>query len=307
MSVPRSGRAHEVPQLRYPDFLGIGAQKAATSWLHTALRGHPDLWLPARKEIHFFNATDDGRAGSPARGSTRLDTERIESAVKGIASVKANRKITPVDRKRRLAMLELLKERSLTDDWYGRIFRLAPPRATCGEITPAYALLPDSGFQHILRLQPEMKFLFILRDPVDRGWSQLRMIQKRNSAPSAYASEVLRALESRQFFERSDYAATIARVRKFVPDDRLLILYYEDVVGDPAALLKKTSAFLGVDPGHAYSADVRKARHVGGTEVLTPQLYTRLKELLHPVYQRLQDLDSPVVAGWIERHYGGRL
>ncbi len=36
-------------------FIGIGAQKAATSWLHSCLYEHPDLSLPATKEIHYFS------------------------------------------------------------------------------------------------------------------------------------------------------------------------------------------------------------------------------------------------------------
>jgi len=39
-----------------PDFIGIGAQKAATTWLDAALRKHKSLRLPVgRKEVHFFN------------------------------------------------------------------------------------------------------------------------------------------------------------------------------------------------------------------------------------------------------------
>ena len=41
------------------DFLGIGAQKAATSWLHVQLSDHPQVWFPAVKETHFW----DRRAG----------------------------------------------------------------------------------------------------------------------------------------------------------------------------------------------------------------------------------------------------
>ena len=39
-----------------PDFLGIGALKAATTYLDALLRRHPDLCLPsALKEVQFFN------------------------------------------------------------------------------------------------------------------------------------------------------------------------------------------------------------------------------------------------------------
>ena len=38
-----------------PDFLGIGAQKAGTTWIHKNLSKHPDLYLPPEKEIHYWD------------------------------------------------------------------------------------------------------------------------------------------------------------------------------------------------------------------------------------------------------------
>jgi hypothetical protein len=37
------------------DFLGLGAQKAGTSWIHACLYEHPQIVMPATKEIHFFS------------------------------------------------------------------------------------------------------------------------------------------------------------------------------------------------------------------------------------------------------------
>lgn len=38
-----------------PSFLIIGAQKCATTWLSRTLNRHPEIYIPKRKEIHFFN------------------------------------------------------------------------------------------------------------------------------------------------------------------------------------------------------------------------------------------------------------
>lgn len=38
----------------YPDFLGIGAQKSGTTWLHDKLWLHPQVWLPPIKELHHL-------------------------------------------------------------------------------------------------------------------------------------------------------------------------------------------------------------------------------------------------------------
>ena len=41
---------------RPPDFIGLGAQKAATSWIYACLYEHPQICMPV-KEIHFFSRT----------------------------------------------------------------------------------------------------------------------------------------------------------------------------------------------------------------------------------------------------------
>jgi len=38
-----------------PNFLGIGTQRAATTWLHNCLAAHPDIYVPNEKELNFFN------------------------------------------------------------------------------------------------------------------------------------------------------------------------------------------------------------------------------------------------------------
>lgn len=38
-----------------PSFIGIGAQKCATTWIHTNLVPHPGLFVPTRKELDFFS------------------------------------------------------------------------------------------------------------------------------------------------------------------------------------------------------------------------------------------------------------
>lgn len=37
-----------------PNFIGIGAQRAGTSWLYNCIKTHPEVYLP-QKEVHFFD------------------------------------------------------------------------------------------------------------------------------------------------------------------------------------------------------------------------------------------------------------
>jgi len=49
-------RFHEESQMTLPTFLGIGVPRAGTTWLHTLLTSHPDVYMPTRrKEIRFFD------------------------------------------------------------------------------------------------------------------------------------------------------------------------------------------------------------------------------------------------------------
>ena len=42
-----------------PQFLGIGAQRAATTWLYQVLRHHPDVFVSEKKEVHYFDENYD--------------------------------------------------------------------------------------------------------------------------------------------------------------------------------------------------------------------------------------------------------
>lgn len=48
-------RKPEARKTHQPDFLGIGGQKCGTTWLDSMLRQHPEVGLPRRKEVHFFD------------------------------------------------------------------------------------------------------------------------------------------------------------------------------------------------------------------------------------------------------------
>jgi hypothetical protein len=52
------------PEATLPiDFLVLGAQKCGTTWIHHVLSQHPQVFIPAAKELHFFN-----KASAPGRG-----------------------------------------------------------------------------------------------------------------------------------------------------------------------------------------------------------------------------------------------
>ncbi|HEY4114613.1 MAG TPA: sulfotransferase [Rhizomicrobium sp.] len=286
--------------LRFPDFLGIGAQKAGTTWLHKKLEQHPDIWMPPLKEIHYFDVLHLDYVKDPATGLTGMDVGRIDKALVSTEwALKSSR--TAAGKIRIIHLLALIGLRELTDEWYGTIFRHAGTGTVCGEITPEYALLPPAGIEHIVRLRPDVKIIFIIRDPIDRGWSDLRMMQRRTNSSGAHE---LHQIGSRQFLQRADFMATIERFRQFIPAENMLILFFDDVVERPAKLVLDVCNFLAVDPARAKFKGLDKPVHEGQPGELPRELYDEMRARLRPAYERLLTLNSPIVKQWYARHYG---
>ena len=40
---------------RKPDFIGIGAEKSATTWIFECLREHPEIYMAPKKNINYFD------------------------------------------------------------------------------------------------------------------------------------------------------------------------------------------------------------------------------------------------------------
>jgi hypothetical protein len=61
-----------------PDFVGIGAQRAATTWAYACLREHPEVFMPEEKELHFFNSHfDKGVSWYSGRFQPRAGQKRV--------------------------------------------------------------------------------------------------------------------------------------------------------------------------------------------------------------------------------------
>ena len=65
-------------KLTLPNFLIIGAPRCGTTWMHRNLRQHPEIYMPLRKELHFF---DRDYARGLAYYSKFFAAHRRESAV----------------------------------------------------------------------------------------------------------------------------------------------------------------------------------------------------------------------------------
>jgi sulfotransferase family protein len=282
------------PEYRYPQFLCIGAAKAGTTWLDRNLRRHPDLHLPAIKELHYFNAVHVRRhavwsARHRQKHGSRLFRTYIDT--------------TDADQYdyAYLARLADIIEGRLSDHWYGRIFSLAKPEQVCGEVSPDYYRLKEPALQHIARLCPEVKIILSMRDPIGRTWSGLRMDALRLGTADA---SVLMDLASNPDWERrSDYPTILALWRTIFPDERLKTIVMDDIAERPFVVLEDLCAYLGVPYDENIFPKAGNPIHVGEKLDMPPELYDNLKRRLEPVYDRIVQMFPEMGRRWAALHY----
>jgi len=59
---------HDLEEKPRVDFVVIGAQKSGTTWLFECLDEHPEIYVPAEKELHYFCHEDDCRFSTKHEG-----------------------------------------------------------------------------------------------------------------------------------------------------------------------------------------------------------------------------------------------
>jgi len=209
-----------------PDFICIGAQKAGTSWLFHQLTSHPDFWMPPIKELRYFDSLSK---------VTRLNAARCK------------------DERDRLFMEKLgeLSSRPYLDlESYSILFE-AKGALLSGDITPGYSTLNDEVIERVMLHFPNLKVIFLARDPVERAWSQLSMEARLGNLPAfdpADTNQVIRKLLYPGVILRSHLSKIVTRWKRYVRSDAFRVYFFDDLQADPAELRRSIIDFLGADP-----------------------------------------------------------
>src|SRR5262245_53862877 len=141
---------------------------------------------------------------------------------------------------------------ALGPPWYRAHFPRTPRGAITGEATPAYLFVPEA-LPRLAALLPKARLVVLLRDPVDRAYSQFQLGRRRRGDDRTFES-VLEGQEHRArsglgsagFLLRGHYADQLVRLFEFYPREQVLILRSEDLFAQPVAVLGQLFAFIGV-------------------------------------------------------------
>lgn len=117
-----------------------------------------------------------------------------------------------------------------------------------GEITPAYSVLPEASVKSIKKYLPNAKILFIVRNPLDRIWSQIRMMKagwNRNPISSEIdLYSLVKLFDSPAVELRSNYLRTFLIWRSAFGENSFLTLSFSELLTQEG--LVKLFKFLGV-------------------------------------------------------------
>jgi hypothetical protein len=159
-----------------------------------------------------------------------------------------------------------------------------------GEASPSYAILPVEKIRLIRRLMPDVKILFLMRDPVFRAWSHARhnhRYREANFASGGSYEDIGDARWQENFTHEwplaaGDYLGQLRRWRSVFPREQFYVGFYEDLARRPEALLREVFAFLGVTPDVDFAAFPARERILTGPPgELSPALHRFLRRLLH--------------------------
>lgn len=275
-------------------FLCIGAQKSGTTWLARVLSRHPDLFLTPVKEIHYF----DHVAGL----TQHLNAWRRWSRFRKYHQ----RMWTQWGRfgehwSERPWYADYMR-RSIDDAWYERLFAHRGNRRFAGEVTPEYALLGPAGFQHVRRLAPAARILFIMRDPVTQTWSQMLHYARSerldiSSLPHARLCELAELPRVRAL---RDYGKTLADVGEVFPPQQVMTLFYEDIHEDRAKALETVCRFIGLDFDPSVFPELSQRFNSSQDAAMPDAMRSHLRAVCAPIVQAVQARVGRVPEAWLK-------
>jgi hypothetical protein len=196
-----------------PAFIIGGAAKSGTSTLHEMLGRRSDVFIPD-KELYLFSIDD------------------YEQHPEFF-----------IDRDGRWIMRDYEARQDEYLAWYRGFFRGAPRDSLLGEDSTSY--LPSARAPGRIRaLLPDVKLIFVLRDPAERTYSQYWHDLRVGRVVEDFEGTIRHAPGT--LLQRSLYREQAARYLDLFSAAQLKFLLFEDLAREPARILQEVIGFLGL-------------------------------------------------------------
>jgi len=187
--------------------------------------------------------------------------------------------------------------------WYRSVFQQKPEGAKAGEITPAYAILPRDVIKAIRTELPEIRLVYLIRNPIDRAWSSALMALNRAELTMHEASDqwFIDHFRSQGSLCRGDYETCLRNWRSVYPADNILVLLFDDIERRPLAVLQRVAAHIGADPSYFATVPASVLKEIvfqGPAHAIRPPLADVLTEIYAPKIERLEQYLGCDLSHW---------
>lgn len=159
---------------------------------------------------------------------------------------------------------------------YLQLFSGVSEDKAAGEASTTYFYL-ESAAEEIKAFQPDAKIIIVLRNPVDRAYSQYWHHRRLGWVNSSFEEEL--EIEEKRlregwrgfrpslvppayYVETGHYSKHVERYIETFGRERIRVYLFEDLSRDPDGVCLDIVEFLGVDPGYQISA--RQVYNTGG-------------------------------------------
>jgi len=227
-----------------PDFICAGMPKAGTGWLFEQLFHHPDFWMSPIKEYHYFDTVFPKSTILDMITESREDPEALDRR-------RGRFGFPRINARDQLFFDDVLSCSSggIDLEEYARLFRQKNGQLS-GDITPAYCTLNDAQIGRIAKAFPNLKVVFLIRDPVARCWSRMQMRERR----TGFLEDKLDNFEKFKTSLRNaeDEVAgfqteIFARWQAHFPESQIRYFFFDEIARSPKKLRRKVVQFLGAD------------------------------------------------------------
>ncbi len=180
-------------------------------------------------------------------------------------------------------------------EWYKKQFPPCPAGSIVGEKS-TYMLHPLVP-QRIHALFPKIKIMMILRNPVERAYSNYWFNVRKKLEFSSFEEAIQKELEQLakgavpprlySYLSKGNYADQIKSFLALFPREQILIISATDLREHPKKTLNRVYAFLGLS---SFSVFVRDPHSKSDYPPMDPQMRKQLAEYFEPFNRQLEEL-----------------
>lgn len=202
--------------MKKPNFIIAGFPKCGTTSLHHYLNEHPEIYMPAQKELHFFTFNI----------LSKLNNGPKDAIVK--------------------------KTQINNSEKYLNFYKGVTNEIAIGDASPSYINYP-SQFKKIKKYLNDPKVIIILRDPINRAYSNYLHLKRENRETLSFKEAIFKEDERKTnkysdfwyYKFNSTYYDKIIKAKEIFSD--VLILTSEELSNNGEATMKNVYKFLEVN------------------------------------------------------------